>query len=239
VAAGGPYAVDEGRSVVLAATGADEDGDALTFAWDLDHDGTYETAGATPTFSAAGLDGPSSRTVTVRVTDADGATATAEATVNVVNVAPTATFDAPPTVFAGSTFTLSVSDLADPSPADVAAGLAVAFDCGAGAGYGPFGATTTATCATSDTGSRTVGARVRDKDGGVREYTATVNVTVTVASLCDLVARYAKNAGQANSLCVMLQHGQLAAFANEVDAQTGKAFTPEQAATLKRLATRL
>jgi hypothetical protein len=239
VKAGGPFTAPEGGSVALAATGADEDGDALTYAWDLDHDGTYETAGATPTFSAAGLDGPSTRTVGVRVTDADGATATDEATVTITNVAPTATFTAPASVFAGNPFTLSVSHLADPSPADVAAGLAVAFDCGDGSGYGAFGSATTATCPTSDTGTRTVGARVRDKDGGVTEYTGKVDVVVTAASLCDLVTGWAKNAGLANSLCVKLQHGQTKAFENEVDAQTGKSFTTDQAATLKRLAARL
>src|SRR5205085_5144793 len=124
---------------------------------------------------------------------------------DVANVAPTATFGAPATVFAGNAFTLSVSNLADASPADVAAGLTVAFDCGGGSGYGPFGSATSASCPTSDTGPRTVGARVRDKDGGMSEYTAQVGVTVTVASVCDLVAGWAKNAGLANSLCVKLQ----------------------------------
>ena len=36
-----------------------------------------------------------------------------------------------------------------------------------------------------------------------------------------------------------LQHGQIEAFGHEVDAQTGKSFTPDQAALLKRLAARL
>jgi hypothetical protein len=38
---------------------------------------------------------------------------------------------------------------------------------------------------------------------------------------------------------VKLQHGEIDAFSHEVDAQTGKAFTADQAATLKRLAGRL
>ena len=43
VSAGGPYAVDEGGSVTLAASADDPDGDALTYAWDLDGNGTFET----------------------------------------------------------------------------------------------------------------------------------------------------------------------------------------------------
>jgi hypothetical protein len=62
---------------------------------------------------------------------------------------------------------------------------------------------------------------------------------VTVDSLCATVQSWAKNEGQANSLCVKLQHGQIEAFGHEVDAQTGKAFTTDQAALLKRLAARL
>ncbi|MCL5958790.1 MAG: PKD domain-containing protein [Chloroflexi bacterium] len=87
--AGGPYNVNEGASVVLTASGSDPDGDALTYAWDLDNNGTFETPGRGATFSAATLDGPSSRSVGVQVTDTGGLTSTAQATVNVVNVAPT------------------------------------------------------------------------------------------------------------------------------------------------------
>jgi hypothetical protein len=88
VDAGGPYSVDEGSTVELPANGSDPDGDPLTYAWDLDNDGSFETPDQTVTFSAAGLDGPSSYTVAVQVTDTGGLTATDEATVNVLNVAP-------------------------------------------------------------------------------------------------------------------------------------------------------
>ncbi len=88
-AAGGPYAVNEGGTADLKGSGQDPDGDALTFAWDLDNDGTFETPGQKVTFSAVGLDGLSSRTVRLRVTDPDGLYSTAEATVSILNVAPT------------------------------------------------------------------------------------------------------------------------------------------------------
>lgn len=45
VDAGGPYTVKQNRSVTLEATGSDPDGDALSYAWDLDGDGTFETEG--------------------------------------------------------------------------------------------------------------------------------------------------------------------------------------------------
>ena len=57
VDAGGPYSVNEGGSVTLTATGSDPNGDSLTYAWDLDNNGSFETPGQSVNF--AGLDGPS------------------------------------------------------------------------------------------------------------------------------------------------------------------------------------
>lgn len=85
----GPYAVNEGGGVALSGNGSDPEGSALTYAWDLNNDGTFETAGQHTTFSAAGLDGPTSRTVRLLVTDVGGLTAMSTAIVNVANVAPT------------------------------------------------------------------------------------------------------------------------------------------------------
>ena len=58
--AGGPYTVDEGGTITLNGSGTDPAGaaDPLTFAWDLDNNGSFETSGASPVFGAAGLDGP-------------------------------------------------------------------------------------------------------------------------------------------------------------------------------------
>ena len=89
VNAGGPYTVNEGGSVTVAASGSDPEGSPLTFAWDLDNDGSFETPGQNVAFSAAALDGPSSRTIKVRVTDNCGLSAIAQAVVNIQNVAPT------------------------------------------------------------------------------------------------------------------------------------------------------
>ena len=45
VDAGGPYAVVEGESVTVTADGSDPDDDSLTYEWDLDNNGTFETDG--------------------------------------------------------------------------------------------------------------------------------------------------------------------------------------------------
>ena len=242
--AGGPYTVAEGGSVAIAATGSDADGDTLTFAWDLDNDGDFDDGvGQAASFSAATIDGPATWTVRVRV--GDGKLATVDtATVNVTNVPPAATLDAPASAFGGFPFTLSLTNATDAAPADVA-GLQFAFDCGSG--YGSFAASASATCPTDRVGPLSVGAKVRDDDGGVAEYRAVVRVIVTFDSLCELVRSYVDKTGVADALCAKLdaasaktdrkqQEADLHAFAGQVEAQSGKSMTATEAATLIRLA---
>ena len=93
VDAGGPYAVVQGDSVVVSATGSQPDGQTLTYRWDLDDNGTFETPGQSVTFSAAGLPAPSTRTIAVRATAPTGLTATDEATVNVSAIDDDFAFD--------------------------------------------------------------------------------------------------------------------------------------------------
>jgi len=126
-------------------------------------------------------------TVTVKVTDKDGASGTKAYKVTVNNVAPTATFSNNGPVDEGSSFGVSLTDPHD-VPADEAAGFTYRFDCGNGSGYpASYSAASSASCPTSDNGTRTVKGEIRDKDGGVREYTASVSVrnvapTVTAAA---------------------------------------------------------
>jgi uncharacterized protein len=243
VDAGGPYTVAEGSSVAIAATGGDADGDALTYAWDLDNDGEFDDAtGQTASFSAATIDGPASRTVRVRVSDGDLATIDT-ATVNVTNVDPTATFNAPASVFAGFPIELSLTNATDAAPAD-RPGLTYAFDCGSG--YGAFSSSSTASCPTDSVGTRSVGGKVRDDDGGLTEYRATVAVVVTFDSLCDLVRVYVDKQDVADSLCDKLDAAEakkartgltdLNSFVKQVEAQSGKSMTATEAETLIRLA---
>ena len=233
VDANGPYTVGEGGSVSLSATGADPNGDTLTYAWDLDNNGSYETAGQTVAFSAASIDGPATRTVGVRVSDGS-ATATDTAEVTITNLPPTATFVAPATVDAGNPFTLALTNPSDPAPADVAAGFTYAFDCGSG--YGPFGAAATRSCPTSNVGVLSVGGKIRDKDGGVSEYRGSVQAVVTTASLCALT-RAVRHEGRRRALDVReAQSNSIKEYINLVEAQAGKSLTQAQAELLIRLA---
>jgi hypothetical protein len=82
--AGGPYQVIEGDSVTLTATGTDPEGTAVTFAWDLDGNGSFETPGRSVIFSSTGITAPATRTVRVRVTDGFGHTTVDSAIVSVL-----------------------------------------------------------------------------------------------------------------------------------------------------------
>jgi glucose/arabinose dehydrogenase len=71
----------------------DPDGEALTYAWDLDGDGAFDdaaTATATTTYTQ-----PGTRTATLRVTDPRGASGTASVAIAVGNTPPTAVIDTP------------------------------------------------------------------------------------------------------------------------------------------------
>ena len=93
VDAGGPYDVVEGDTVDVSATGSQPDGQTLTYRWDLDNDGTFETPGQSATFSAAGLPALTTRTIAVRATAPTGLTATDRTTVNVAAIDDDFAFD--------------------------------------------------------------------------------------------------------------------------------------------------
>ena len=85
--AGGPYVGVIGEAIELDGSGsADVDGALVEYAWDLDGDGQYDDAtGPTPIFSStvAGV-----HTITLQVTDDQGAKATDAAPVTVSDAAP-------------------------------------------------------------------------------------------------------------------------------------------------------
>lgn len=192
--AGGPYSTAEGQSVALDGTGSsDPEGGALTYAWDLDNNGTFETSGATPTFPAQGQDGV--YTVVLRVTDPQGSSATDTATVTVANVVPTVTVNAIAPISEHGTTTVS-GTVTDPGWLDTHTAT-VDFDDGAG----PVALTLTAVPTTppaaasytfsvvkqyGDNGAFTVAVVAYDDDGsGSGTATATVanlNPTATIAA---------------------------------------------------------
>ncbi len=184
--AGGPYSVDEGGSVHVAASATDPEGGPLTYKWDLDNDGAFETTGQSATFSAADVDGTQDYTIKTQATDPGGVSDVAATKVTVNNIAPTADFSAPASVTEGSEIELSLTNPVDPSSADTRAGFSYAFDCGDG--YGAFGDASSDTCSTSDNGTRTVKGKIQDKDGGDREYTANVTVTNVAPKISSITA---------------------------------------------------
>ena len=194
--AGGPYSVAEGGTVVLAATASDPDGEALTFAWDLDDDGAFEATGQQATFSAVGLDGPSSRPVRVRACDPSDACAVAAGSVTITNAPPAATgLTAPAAVAEGTSFTISLAGVSDPGTGDT---LSVASDCGTGAPGAS--ASCTAPFVGPAGGSIVVRGQVKDDDGGASEvYSTTVRVDDVMPTSADQCKRGGwqafKNAG--------------------------------------------
>jgi uncharacterized delta-60 repeat protein len=172
--AGGSYTVSEGGTVTLSGSGTDVAGvaDPLTFAWDLDGDSVYETAGASPVFDASALDGPTSVTVSLKVTDGDGGEAIDTATITVLNVAPTASAGGSYTVNEGGTVTLSGSGT------DIAADpLTFAWDLDGDSVYETTGANPVFDASALDGPmSVTVSLKVTDGDGGEVIDTATIDV---------------------------------------------------------------
>lgn len=181
VDAGGPYSGDEGSDIALdGASASDSDGTVASTVWSI-----LDQSGVSPgscslsnasSLTAATINCTDNGVVTVRLTatDDDSASASADASVTVTNVAPSGTFNAPSAnVSEGSSFTLSITGVTDPSSVDT---FTYAFDCGSG--YGPFGASSSATCNTATDGPSTlsVGGKVRDDDGDSNEYLGTVTV---------------------------------------------------------------
>ena len=78
--------------MTVSATGDDRvksDRENLTYAWDLDGDGTFEMSGRTARFDAANFDGPITHTAQVRVSDDDGGSTTGEVKIAIKNLPPT------------------------------------------------------------------------------------------------------------------------------------------------------
>jgi uncharacterized repeat protein (TIGR01451 family) len=180
--------VNEGSDITLSLAGVTDpssvDAASLHYAFDCGSGYsamTYAAAGATNSASCSTNDN-GTRGVKGKVFDKDGGSNEYTASVTINNVPPTATFTAPTEVDEGTAIGLSLTSPVDPSSVDVAAGFHYAFDCGDGNGYGTAlsyatsGATSTKSCPTNDNGSRSVKAKIFDKDNGATEYTGSVTI---------------------------------------------------------------
>jgi hypothetical protein len=174
--AGGPYAGNEGSVISFSgATSTDPNGDALTYAWDLNADGTYgDAADAALDASGGNAAGASAArafgddggyTVGLRVSDPTGLSSTATAGVTVANVAPTVTgFSAPgQVVLAGSSTTAAITGVTFTDPGAADGPFTTAIQCGNDTAADASG---TCTYSAADVGTRTVRVTVTDKDGG-------------------------------------------------------------------------
>lgn len=96
-------------------------------------------------------------------------------------------------------------------------------------------------------GTNTFSATAVDVAGNSASASVTFTIKVTEESLCNLTRRFSTKPQIADSLCTKLdaarqaptpqaRAGHLRAFLNELDAQTGKAFSPANAAILSKLA---
>ena len=179
--------VPEGGAATVTPSIVDPEGTGLSFAWDLDDDGTWDhgALGPSATLSTAGLDGPTTRGIAVRVTDATGVMAIDRRLVTIANAAPlvavtpTSTEAAPNQVVA-----LSVV-VSDPGPDTWTA--RVEWGDGVVADLGATSATFAASHAWTAEGVFSVTVTVTDDDGGVGNATALVTIGTPKSLIEDLI----------------------------------------------------
>jgi hypothetical protein len=185
--AGGTYTVPEGGSTPLNASGTSDPGqpaNTLTYQWDFANDGKYDDAtGINPTFSVAGLDGPATITIGLRVTNSFGLTSIDTTTIHVTPVPPTATVSGPASGVESQAqqFIFSATE---PSSADTADGFTYTINWGDGSAVQTVPATAgngggvPLDHAYSTAGDFTVSVTATDSDGATSAAaTQTINIS--------------------------------------------------------------
>ena len=170
---GGPYVAYEGAVVRFTPSVSNMDLDSLTYEWSFG-------AGTTSSVRTPGKRFADNAVHSVRliVRDPGGRADTATINADIRNTPPTGVFQAPNSAIEGRSFTLGFSSVTDAGPADRAS-LQVSINCGTT--FRAYTAALTATCnAPADQATITVRARVRDKDGAVREYNRQIAVNNAV-----------------------------------------------------------
>jgi PKD repeat protein len=171
-----PESAPTGNTVSFDASGSkDPDGAIAKYEWDLDGNGTYETATGTTATATTTYATPGARTVGLRVTDNLGATATTTRTVTAQNRTPAASFTATPNpVPTGTSVSLNASGSSDPDGTIAK----YEWDLDSNGTY-ETSAGTTATISRSfaTPGERTIGLRVTDNSGATATTSVKLNVT--------------------------------------------------------------
>ena len=174
----GPSTGDEGSSLTFAAVGTDPssvDSALLTYSWDWD-DGTAAGAGTSPSHSwadDAGLAFSSPYTVTLTVTDPQGATDTSTQVVTVGNVPPTIDSTAPAFATEGTLWSYSATATdpgADPTTWSISASAPATMT------VAPLTGTLEWTPVFADVGTASVTIIADDGDGGQDLQTVTITV---------------------------------------------------------------
>jgi hypothetical protein len=161
-----PHTVAPGETVTFDADAVDPDGTVASYRWDLDGDGRVDARGPVVerTFDTAG-----DRTATLRVTDDDGATTTATATVT-VNRPPDAAFTVDPAAPGPGTAVTVDADAVDPD------GEVVRYDWDLDGDGAVERTGETVEWTFAGAGERTVRLRAVDDDGAADVATRTVDV---------------------------------------------------------------
>jgi PKD repeat protein len=174
--ADGPYAVDEGDTVTLDASGSsDPDDNIVLYEWDTDNDGQYDDA--TGVTTDVTFDDNGSFTVGLKVTDDYGESDTDTAEVSVYNVAPVVDAGNPKTASEGETVAFT-GNFTDPGTGDTHT-----FTWDFGDGGDPVSGTLTPSHIYADDGAYTATLEVTDDDGG----TSTDDVSVAIGNLPPVV----------------------------------------------------
>ncbi len=193
------FTVAERSSVTLSGAGLAVGAATIAaYEWDLDYDGEVfqaDATGAAPSFNAAGIDGPATRTIALRVRDSAGVySEIVPGTVQIENAAAAISIANPGSGQEGSplSMTATIEDVAG----DVAAiqwQLWLGEAMVAESNEQPF----TFTCA--DNGAFTVRLVVEDKDGAIAEQTMPVTIQ-NVAPVLEAAGAASVEIGQPYSL---------------------------------------
>lgn len=169
----------EGSYTTLDATPST--GSIASYEWDVNYTGTFDSnlTGEVVQMSLAGIDGPATRMVALRITDYFGNTSITTSTVNIVNANPTGALLTTGVVEGATNAVIRVVELSDGSSADITAGFTYDYDFDNDGIYDILGSSDALKVIPGEfledgpfTGSAKV--RITDKDGGQTVYTVPI-----------------------------------------------------------------